>query len=137
VSAAVAVAIAGVLGIYPPDYVAAVVAFAFGLAASSFFPAIIMGIFSRRMNRQGAVSGMVCGIVFTAAYIIYFKFIDNGPGSQDRWWWGISPEGIGAVGMMLNFAVALTISKLTPPPPQDVQDLVDSIRIPAASRTEG
>jgi cation/acetate symporter len=137
VSAAVAVAIAGVLGIYPPDYVAAVVAFAFGLAASSFFPAIILGIFSRRMNRQGAVTGMVCGIVFTAAYIIYFKFIDSGPGSQDRWWWGISPEGIGAVGMVLNFAVALTVSKLTPPPPQHVQDLVDSIRIPAASRTEG
>ena len=137
VSAAVAVAIAGVLGIYPPDYVAAVVAFAFGLAASSFFPAIIMGIFSRRMNRQGAVTGMVCGIVFTAAYIIYFKFIDSGPGSQDRWWWGISPEGIGAVGMVLNFAIALTISKLTPPPPQHVQDMVDSIRIPAASRKEG
>jgi cation/acetate symporter len=137
VSAAVAVGIAGVLGIYPPDYVAAVVAFAFGLAASSFFPAIIMGIFSRRMNKQGAVTGMVCGIVFTASYIIYFKFIDSGPGSQDRWWWGISPEGIGAVGMLLNFAVALTISKLTPPPPQAVQDMVDSIRIPAASRKEG
>ncbi|MBJ75870.1 MAG: cation acetate symporter [Planctomycetes bacterium] len=136
ISAAVAVTVAGVLGIYPPDYVAAVVAFAFGLAASSFFPAIIMGIFSRRMNRQGAITGMVCGIIFTASYIIYFKFMDSGPGSQDRWWWGISPEGIGAVGMVLNFAVALTISKLTPPPPQAVQDMVDSIRVPSASRTE-
>jgi cation/acetate symporter len=133
ISAAVAVTIAGVLGIYPPDYVAAVVAFAFGLAASSFFPAIVLGIFSRRMNRQGAVAGMVCGIIFTASYIIYFKFVDSGPGSQERWWWGISPEGIGSIGMALNFAVSLCVSRLTPPPPQSVQDMVDSIRIPSAS----
>ena len=133
ISAAVAVTVAGVLGIYPPDYVAAVVAFAFGLAASSFFPAIVLGIFSRRMNRQGAVAGMVCGIIFTASYIIYFKFVDSGPGSQERWWWGISPEGIGSIGMALNFAVSLCVSRLTPPPPQSVQDMVDSIRIPSAS----
>ncbi len=133
VSAAVAVGVAGILGIYPPDYVAAVVAFAFGLAASSFFPAIVLGIFSRRMNRQGAVAGMICGIVFTASYIIYFKFVDSGPGSEQRWWAGISPEGIGSVGMLLNFAVALSVSRLTPPPPQEVQDMVDSIRIPSSS----
>ncbi len=133
VSAAVAVVIAGILGIYPPDYVAAVVAFAFGLAASSFFPAIIMGIFSRRMNRQGAVAGMICGIAFTASYIIYFKFIDSEPGSQERWLWGISPEGIGAVGMVVNFAVALTLSRFTPEPPDEVQRMVESIRIPKKS----
>ena len=126
-SAALAVVVAGVLGIYPPGFVAQVVAFAFGLAASSFFPIIIMGIFSKRMNREGAIAGMLTGITFTAVYIIYFKFFG---GTQDQWFFGISPEGIGTVGMILNFVVATVVSQMTPPPPQDVQDLVESIRIP-------
>ena len=126
-AAAVAVVVAGLLGIYPPGFVAQVVAFAFGLAASSFFPIIIMGIFYKRMNREGAVAGMITGIVFTAAYIIYFKFLG---GTKDQWLFGISPEGIGTVGMIINFVVAMVVAQMTPPPPQDVQDLVESIRIP-------
>jgi cation/acetate symporter len=122
--------VAGYLGINPPGFVAEVVAFAFGLAAASFFPAIILGIFSRRMNRDGAVAGMVIGIVFTAAYIIYFKFVNPAANTADHWWLGISPEGIGAVGMMLNFCVALVVSRLTPEPPAHVRALVESIRIP-------
>ena len=127
ISAAIAVCGAGYLGINPPDYVAATVAFAFGLAASSFFPAIILGIFVKRANREGVISGMICGIGFTAAYIIYFKFMG---GSSDQWLFGISPEGIGTVGMAINFIVAFFISNITKEPPQEVQDLVDSIRIP-------
>ena len=126
-AAAAAVVVAGLLGIYPPGFVAQVVAFAFGLAASSFFPIIIMGIFSKRMNREGAVAGMISGITFTAAYIIYFKFLG---GTKDQWLFGISPEGIGTLGMVLNFIVATVVSQMTAPPPQDVQDLVESIRIP-------
>ncbi len=135
IAAGVAVAFAGLLGIYPPDYVAAVVAFAFGLAASSFFPAILLGIFDKRTNRQGAVAGMLVGIGFTASYIIYFKFI--APGAKDDWWLGISPEGIGAVGMLLNFAVTLTISRLTPPPSKEVMELVEHIRVPSGSGRAG
>ena len=130
VSAGVAVCIAGYFGINPPGFVAQVVAFAFGLAAASFFPAIVMGIFSKRMNRQGAVSGMVVGIAFTAAYIIYFKFVNPGANNAAHWLFGISPEGIGALGMLLNFAVSLSVSRLTPPPPPDVQELVETIRVP-------
>ncbi len=130
VSAALAVIVAGYLGIDPPGFVAEVVAFAFGLAASSFFPVIILGVFSKRMNREGAIAGMVSGITLTAAYIVYFKFIDPAANSADHWWFGISPEGIGAVGMMLNFAVALTVARLTEAPPAHVQRLVDQIRIP-------
>jgi cation/acetate symporter len=130
VAAGCAVIVAGYLGINPPGFVAEVVAFAFGLAAASFFPAIILGIFSRRMNRDGAVAGMVIGIVFTAAYIIYFKFVNPAANTADHWWLGISPEGIGAVGMMLNFCVALVVSRLTPEPPAHVRALVESIRIP-------
>ncbi|MGB0583250.1 MAG: sodium:solute symporter family transporter, partial [Limisphaerales bacterium] len=127
VAAGVAVVIAGYFGINPPDYVAALVAFAFGLAASSFFPAIILGIFSKRVNKEGAISGMVCGIGFTASYIIYFKFLG---GTADQWFWGISPEGIGTIGMLLNFAVTLIISRLTPPPPEAVRQQVEMIRYP-------
>jgi len=130
VSAGVAVLIAGYLGVNPPDYVAAVVAFAFGLAASSFFPAIIMGIFSKRMNREGAIAGMICGISFTASYIIYFKFIDTAANTPENWWFGISPEGIGTLGMLINFAVAAVVSALTPAPPPEVQELIEHIRIP-------
>jgi cation/acetate symporter len=129
-AAGAAVVVAGYLGVNPPGFVAEVVAFAFGLAASSFFPVIISGIFSRRMNREGAIAGMITGITFTAGYIIYFKFIDPAANTAENWWLGISPEGIGAVGMLLNFAVAWTVSRFTPPPPATVQRLVDSIRVP-------
>ncbi|WP_299495324.1 sodium:solute symporter family protein [uncultured Shewanella sp.] len=131
VAAGAAIGVAGYLGVHPPDYVASVVAFAFGLAASSFFPAIIMGIFYKGMNREGAVSGMLCGIGFTAAYIIYFKFIVSpSMNVSDNWWFGISPEGIGTVGMLINFAVALVVCKLTPAPPMHINELVESIRRP-------
>ncbi len=126
---ACAVLIAGYAGINPPGFVAQVVAFAFGLAAASFFPAIIMGIFSRRMNMQGAVSGMIVGLVFTAGYILYFKY---GGGTPEQYWFGISPEGIGTLGMCLNFLVALSVSAFTPAPPVEVQELVERIRIPRA-----
>ena len=130
VSAAVAVAIAGWLGIDPPGFVAQVVAFAFGLAAASFFPAILLGIFSRRMNRDGAVTGMIVGLVFTASYIVYFNYIAPERNNAEHWLFGISPEGIGIVGMMLNFIVAVTIAKFTPPPPETVRRLVEGIRVP-------
>ncbi len=127
ISIAVAVVVAGYAGYNPPDYVAAIVAFAFGLAASSFFPAIIMGIFDKRMNMQGAIAGMIIGLIFTASYIIYFKF---GGGTPDQYFLQISPEGIGTVGMIINWTVSMIISRLTPPPPSDVQEMVESIRIP-------
>jgi len=130
VAAAVAVMIAGYFGINPPGFVAQVVAFAFGLAASSFFPAIILGIFVKRANREGVVSGMLAGIIFTASYIIYFKFLG---GTPDQLWFGISPEGIGALGMLINFAVAFVVSRFTPPPPIEIQELVEHIRVPAGS----
>ena len=130
ISAGVAVVVAGYLGIHPPGFVAQVVAFAFGLAASSFFPAIILGIFSRRMNKQGAIAGMLTGITFTAGYIVWFKFVAPETNLPEHWWLGISPEGIGAVGMALNFAVAVAVSRFTPPPPTEVQDLIDKIRVP-------
>ena len=133
IAAAVAVMGAGVLGIYPPDYVAAVVAFAFGLAASSFFPVIVMGIFSKRFNREGAIAGMTCGLVFTTAYIVWFKFISPETNTADNWFLGISPEGIGSIGMLINFAVGLTVSSMTPPPPQKVQELVEYIRVPGGT----
>ena len=130
IAAAVAVVFAGLLGIFPPDYVAAVVAFAFGLAASSFFPAILMGIFWKRMNAAGAVSGMVVGIAATTAYIVWFKFIDPAANVKSNWFLGISPEGFGTIGMLLNFAVAIPVALLTAPPSREVQDLVESIRVP-------
>ena len=120
-----AVAVAGYFGVNPPGFVAEVVAFAFGLAAASFFPAILLGIFNRRTNREGAIAGMVTGLVFTAAYIIGVKFY-----GMSAWLFGISPEGIGTVGMMLNFVVTLIISRLTPPPPLEVQEMVARLRSP-------
>jgi len=128
----VAVVIAGYFGINPPGFVAQVVAFAFGLAAASFFPAIVMGIFSKRMNMQGAVAGMATGLIFTAVYIFYFKY---GGGTPDQYLFGISPEGIGTLGMILNFIVSITVSQFTPAPPQDVQDMVEHIRIPRGAGT--
>lgn len=130
IAAAVGVSVAGYLGINPPGFVAQVVAFAFGLAASSFFPAIILGIFYKRMNKEGAISGMLSGILFTAAYIIYFKFINPAANTPDNWLFGISPEGIGTLGMLLNFAVAIAVNKVTRDAPQDVQDMVEEIRYP-------
>ncbi len=130
ITAGVAVLIAGYFGIDPPGFVAQVVAFAFGLAAASFFPAIILGIFTRWMNKYGAVSGMITGIVFTACYIVFFKFVRPELNSADYWLLGISPEGIGTIGMVLNFMVAITVSRFTPPPPASIRTLVDRIRTP-------
>jgi cation/acetate symporter len=132
-AAAVAVIIAGLFGIYPPGFVAQVVAFAFGLAAASFFPAIILGIFSKKMNREGAISGMVVGILFTFVYIVYFKFISPESNNAKHWFMGVSPEGIGSIGMILNFGVAFVVQKFTPQTPEKVQDLVENIRIPRGS----
>ena len=129
-SAALAICIAGYFGVYPPGFVAQVVAFAFGLAASSFFPVILLGIFSKRMNKEGAISGMLTGLIFTAGYIIYFKFINPAANKPENWWFGISPEGIGALGMIFNFIISYIVSRLTPEPPGEVQALVDNIRIP-------
>jgi len=133
IAAGVAILIAGYFGVNPPGFVGQVVAFAFGLAAASFFPAIIMGIFSKRMNDKGAVSGMISGIVFTAAYIVYFKFVSPELNTPDNWFLGISPEGIGSIGMLVNFAVAFAVFKFTPDAPQEIQDLVESIRFPQGS----
>jgi cation/acetate symporter len=110
--------------------VAEVVAFAFGLAASSFFPVILLGIFSTRINKEGAIAGMLTGLTFTISYISYFKFIAPELNTAAHWWWGISPEGIGSLGMALNFLVCFGISYLTPPPPKKVQQLIQEIRIP-------
>ena len=126
----VAVCVAGYFGINPPDFVASVVAFAFGLAASTFFPIIFLGIFSKRMNKEGAISGMLVGLMFTTAYIIFYKFISPELNTPDHWWFGISPEGIGTLGMILNFTTAIAVSSFTPAPPQKVQDIVEDIRIP-------
>ena len=130
IAAGVAVCIAGYFGINPPGFVGQVVAFAFGLAAASFFPAIIMGIFWKRMNNIGAISGMIVGISFTAGYIIFFKFIRPDLNMPAHWLFGISPEGIGTLGMALNFLVSVPISLATPAPPPEVQELVDNIRSP-------
>ena len=130
IAAGVAVCIAGYFGINPPGFVGQVVAFAFGLAAASFFPAIIMGIFWKRMNNIGAISGMIVGISFTAGYIIFFKFIRPDLNIPAHWLFGISPEGIGTLGMALNFLVSIPVSLATPAPPPEVQELVDNIRSP-------
>ena len=133
VAIAVAVVAAGLAGLNPPGFVAQVVALAFGLAASSFFPAIILGIFDKRMNKEGAITGMIVGIVFTASYIIYFKPQLGGPGLPENFWWGISPEGIGTLGMILNFVIALIVSRFTIAPPMEVQELTERIRTPRGS----
>ncbi|MGB0898703.1 MAG: sodium:solute symporter family protein [Psychrobium sp.] len=129
-AAAAGIIMAGYFGINPPGFVAAVVAFAFGLAASSLFPAIIMGIFSKKMNKEGAIAGMITGLLFTATYIIYFKFVNPTGNNADNWLFGISPEGIGTIGMLVNFGTAFVVSKMTADVPQDVVDMVDSIRVP-------
>lgn len=131
--AAVAVVIAGYFGINPPGFVAEVVAFAFGLAASSFFPAIILGIFSKRTTMQGAVSGMLTGLIFTGAYICYFKFLNKPADVPANWLFGISPEGIGTLGMLLNFVITIVVSRFTPAPPESVVELVENVRYPRAT----
>jgi len=130
ISIAVAVVAAGLAGLNPPGFVAEVVALAFGLAASSFFPAIILGIFDKKMNKEGALSGMVTGIVFTTIYIFYFKPQLGGPGLPENYLFGITPEGIGTIGMIINFIVSLIVSRLTKPTPNKILDLVESIRYP-------
>ncbi len=133
IGAALAIVGAGYLGINPPGFVAQVVAFSFGLAAASFFPAIILGIFYKKMNKEGAIAGMLTGITFTASYIIYFKFINPAASTPDNWFFGISPEGIGTLGMCLNFVVSIVVNKFTAEVPKDVQDMVESIRYPKGS----
>ncbi|MFT5436372.1 MAG: cation/acetate symporter [Ulvibacter sp.] len=136
ISATVAVIIAGYFGINPPGFVAAVVALAFGLAAASFFPAIVLGIFYKKMNKEGAIAGMVVGITLMVFYILKFKFgvFDGGKsaiaGLTQNWWFGISPEGFGAIAMAVNFVVALVVNRLTPPPSEEIQELVERIRLP-------
>lgn len=131
--AAVAVVIAGYFGINPPGFVAQVVAIAFGLAASSFFPAIILGIFTKRTTMQGAVAGMLSGLIFTAGYIVYFKFMNPADNNVDHWFLGISPEGIGTMGMLINFVVSILVSRVTPAPPEEIADLVERVRYPRAA----
>ncbi|MCO6359080.1 sodium:solute symporter family protein [Roseivirga pacifica] len=130
ISIAVAVVAAGLAGLNPPGFVAEVVALAFGLAASSFFPAIILGIFDKKMNKEGAIAGMIVGVLFTTCYIFYFKPQLGGGGTPDGYWFGISPEGIGTLGMLINFVVALVVSRFTRPTPQAIKELVEMIRYP-------
>jgi cation/acetate symporter len=132
-SAVGAVCVAGYFGINPPDFVAAVVALAFGLAAASFFPAIVLGIFYKRMNKEGAIAGMVVGILIMLWYIVKFKFgwLDDTIPNKSEWWFGISPEGFGSIAMILNFIVAITVMKFTKDPPEHVQEIVENIRIPS------
>ena len=129
-SAVGAVMLAAYFGINPPGFVAATVALAFGLAAASFFPAIVMGIFSKKMNKQGAVTGMVVGILMMLFYMTKFKFGWFGGGTELDWWFGISPEGFGTLAMLVNFIVSITVSKFTPEPDKDIQELVKNIRKP-------
>ncbi|MFK7897806.1 MAG: sodium:solute symporter family protein [Myxococcota bacterium] len=135
IAAAFAVVAAGVVGIYPPAYVAQVVAFAFGLAAASFFPVLVLGIFSLRTTREGAIAGMLTGILFTASYIVYFKFL-AAESNPDVWLFGISPEGIGSIGMLLNFGVAIAVSAVTEAPSAEVRALVERIRLPGEAPGE-
>jgi len=130
IAAGLAVIVAGYFGINPPGFVAQVVALAFGLAAASFFPAIILGIFTKGTNKYGAIAGMIVGLTFTAWYIVYFKFGHPELNTAEHWWFGVSPEGIGTIGMMINFAVAISVSLVTPPPPIHVQQFVEEIRVP-------
>ncbi|KAA3634154.1 MAG: cation acetate symporter [Bacteroidetes bacterium] len=130
IGALIAVLVAGYFGINPPGFVAAVVALAFGLAAASFFPAIVLGVFDKRMNKEGAVSGMIVGIILMLFYMIKYKLGGFGGGTPEDWWFGISPEGFGTVAMAVNLVVSVVVSRLTSAPPQEVQELVEDIRIP-------
>ena len=130
IAATLAVCLAGYFGINPPGFVAATVALAFGLAAASFFPAILMGIFYKKMNKEGAISGMIVGVTLMLFYMTKFKFGWFGGGSQSDWWFGISPEGFGTFAMLLNFAVALIVCNFTKQTPENIQQLVEKIRLP-------
>jgi cation/acetate symporter len=130
ISAVVAIAIAGYLGVNPPGFVAQVVAFAFGLAAAAFFPTIILGVFDKRMNKEGAIAGILVGLFFTFGYIVYFVFLG---GSKEDYLFGIDPTGIGTIGTLLHLIVAVIVSRMTPPPPVHIQELVESIRIPSGA----
>ncbi len=130
IGAAAAVVVAGYFGINPPGFVAATVALAFGLAAASFFPAIILGIFDKRMNKQGAISGMIVGITLMLFYMIKYKLQGFGGGTADDWWFGISPEGFGTVAMIVNVVVSVVVSRMTPDVPKEVQEIVENIRFP-------
>jgi cation/acetate symporter len=139
IAAAFAIVIAGYLGFDPPGWVAQVVAFAFGLAAASLFPVILLGIFTKRANKQGAIAGMLTGLIFTYGYIEYFKGLflkwagaPWGENVAEQWLFGISPEGIGAIGMLLNIFVVISVSYMTAPPPERIQHLVENIRVPRA-----
>ena len=136
-SAVVAVCVAGYFGINPPGFVAAVVALAFGLAAASFFPAILLGIFYKRMNKEGAISGMIVGISLMLFYMAKYKlgWLGEIP-TSDEWWFGISPEGFGSVAMTVNFTVSIIVCKYTTPPPLKVQEIVDNIRIPISRNNQ-
>jgi len=131
-AAVVAICIAGYFGINPPGFVAQVVALAFGLACASVFPTIMLGIFVKRMNTQGAIAGMLTGLITTVAYMWYFVW---GGGTPDQYFLGISPGGFGTVGMILHFIVAFVVSSMTPPPPQEIQDIVEDLRIPRGAGT--
>lgn len=130
IAAGVAILIAGIFGIYPPAFVAQVVAFAFGLAAASFFPVIVMGIFSKKMNKEGAIAGMIVGLTFTFCYIVFFKFISPELDNAEHWWFGISAEGIGTLGMIFNFIAAVAVAAVTKAPPEHIQHLIEDIRVP-------
>ena len=130
ISAIVAILVAGYLGINPPAFVAQVVAFAFGLAAAAFFPTIILGIFDKRMNKEGAITGILVGLIFTSTYIVYFIFLGGLP---EDYLFGISPTGIGTLGTLLHIIVAFVVSRMTPPPPPHIQALVEKIRIPSGA----
>ena len=130
ISAIVAILIAGYLGINPPGFVAQVVAFAFGLAAAAFFPTIILGVFDKRMNKEGAIAGILVGLIFTFGYIVYFVFMG---GLKENYLFGIDPTGIGTIGTILHLIVALIVSRMTPPPPTEIQELVERIRIPSGA----
>ncbi len=131
VAALVSLIVASYFGINPPSaFIAKTVAFAFGLAASSFFPTLLLGIFSKRMSREGAISGMICGIGFTLGYIVYFQFMG---GTKEQYLFGISPEGIGTLGMLINFATAFLVNIVSPPPPREVQEMVENIHIPSGA----
>ena len=130
IGAIFAVLVAGYFGINPPGFVAATVALAFGLAAASFFPAIVLGIFDKRMNREGAISGMIVGISLMFFYMLKYKLQYFGGGTAEDWWFGISPEGFGTIAMVVNLTVSFVVSRMTPEPPTEVQDIVENIRVP-------
>ena len=129
-AAAVAIFIAGLFGIYPPGFVAQVVAFAFGLAASTIFPALFLGIFYKGLNKEGAIAGMISGLVATSSYIIYFKFFNSQLNTAENWFLGISPEGFGFFGMIINFCVALIVTNFYSKPPKEIYQMIDNIRQP-------